>query len=103
MGDFKITSKVKGSVDSVQVCEWSNGRVGRPSDRIVSEEPLEIRVGDFSVSVTMRTPGSDYELALGFLFTEGLMVQKTRFPTCGNRQATAPRILPTLSSSRSKE
>ncbi|MBI2819358.1 MAG: formate dehydrogenase accessory sulfurtransferase FdhD [Acidobacteria bacterium] len=73
-----MSSKVTGSVDSVQVCEWSNGRVSHPSDHIVSEEPLEIRVGDFPVSVTMRTPGSDYELALGFLFSEGLIGPENR-------------------------
>ena len=50
-------------------------------DLVVTEEPLEIRVGhgpehqrkQFSLSVTMRTPGSDEQLSLGFLYTEGLI------------------------------
>jgi FdhD protein len=41
-------------------------------DEIAVEEPLEIRVGGLPVAVTMRTPGHDEELALGFLRSEGI-------------------------------
>jgi FdhD protein len=42
-------------------------------DAVAVEEPLEIRVGGEPLAVTMRTPGHDEELALGFLFGEGLI------------------------------
>jgi FdhD protein len=41
-------------------------------DLVAVEEPLQIRIGDRNIAVTMRTPGNDEELAAGFLFTEGI-------------------------------
>jgi FdhD protein len=61
------------SVDLTQVSEWENGQVRRKEDYLAAEEPLEIRIGKEPLSVTMRTPGHDVELAAGFLFTEGLV------------------------------
>jgi FdhD protein len=48
-------------------------RDGGVSDFVAIEEPLEIRVDGKPLAVTMRTPGNDEELALGFLFGEGLI------------------------------
>jgi FdhD protein len=45
----------------------------RGEDDVAVEEPLEIRVDGEPLAVTMRTPGHDEELALGFLYTEGLI------------------------------
>jgi len=42
-------------------------------DILAVEEPMEIRVGGREVAVTMRTPGDDYELATGFLVSEGVI------------------------------
>ena len=50
------------------------------SDRVAVEEPLEIRIGGEPVAVTMRTPGHDEELALGFCVTEGLAPAAARVP-----------------------
>ncbi|OBI74118.1 formate dehydrogenase accessory sulfurtransferase FdhD [Mycobacterium sp. E740] len=50
----------------------SDNAVDRP-ETLVVEEPLEIRVNGAPITVTMRTPGSDVELAQGFLLTEGII------------------------------
>ncbi len=50
------------------------------ADVVVVEEPLEIRIGGEPVAVTMRTPGHDEELALGFCITEGLRPIAARVP-----------------------
>jgi FdhD protein len=49
-------------------------------DAVAVEEPLEIRINGEPVAVTMRTPGHDEELALGFCLTEGLAPRHARIP-----------------------
>jgi len=49
------------------------GRTSRRDDLLAVEEPLEIRVGRAPLAVTMRTPGHDIDLAVGFLISEGLI------------------------------
>jgi FdhD protein len=61
--------------------------VTRP-ETLVVEEPLEIRVNGAPITVTMRTPGSDIELAQGFLLTEGIIARREDIATvryCGGR------------------
>ena len=70
------------------VTEWQEGKVSRFEDYLVGEEPLEIRIGSSPISITMRTPGHDLELASGFLLTEGVI---TRSCPDGLR-SRAPRI-----------
>ena len=57
--------------------EWiervRGGRRERMRDELAVEEPLEIRVDGTAIAVTMRTPGEDEELAVGFLAGEGLI------------------------------
>jgi FdhD protein len=61
------------SVDVTKVQEWQDGATHQTLDYLVAEEPLEIRLNGIALSVTMRTPGNDLELAAGFLFTEGII------------------------------
>jgi FdhD protein len=53
---------------------------GEAPDVVAVEEPLEIRIGGRPVAVTMRTPGHDEELALGFALSEGLQPTEARLP-----------------------
>ncbi|MDQ2623075.1 MAG: formate dehydrogenase accessory sulfurtransferase FdhD [Actinomycetota bacterium] len=57
----------------------SGSRPVRRRDSVTGEEPLEIQVGGVPLAVTMRTPGSDYELAAGFLVSEGVISRKDDF------------------------
>ena len=63
---------------AVDVVRLPGGRAER--DRVAVEEPLEIRIGGRPVAVTMRTPGHDEELALGFCLSEGLRPAAARLP-----------------------
>lgn len=79
----------------------SGGETAIESDALAVEEPLEIRLGFLdengkpahkSISVTMRTPGDDFELAAGFLFTEGIIDstdQIKQIKHCGVRAETS--------------
>jgi FdhD protein len=61
------------SVESAVVSEWNDGNVRIQNDLLVGEKPLLIQVAGQALTVTMRTPGDDFDLAAGFLFTEGLI------------------------------
>jgi len=66
------------STASVEVLRLPAG--GSERDLLAVEEPLEIRIGGVPVAVTMRTPGHDEELALGFCLSEGLRPDGARLP-----------------------
>ena len=51
----------------------TDGTVTKREDVLAGEEPLEIRVGGRSFTVTMRTPGDDFDLVAGFLVSEGII------------------------------
>jgi FdhD protein len=66
------------SAQAVDVVRLPEGRDDR--DQVAVEEPLEIRIDGRPVAVTMRTPGHDEELALGFCLTEGLRPAAATLP-----------------------
>lgn len=72
------------------ILRWQTGAATEQSDdELAHEEPLEIRVRGRAVSVTMRTPGHDEELAAGFLATEGMIHRREdvlRIEPCGRNE-----------------
>lgn len=60
-------------VGRARVLRYQAGEIREEEDLLAEEEPLEIRVRGRAVTVTMRTPGDDPELAAGFLLTEGMI------------------------------
>jgi FdhD protein len=67
------TQNRQRAVERRTVVRVSDGATTRRPDALAGEEPMEIRVNGAAVSVTMRTPGNDFELALGFCLTEGIV------------------------------
>ena len=84
MADQIPTTRVPGEDDRAEGCtvtRYGSGTSACAADAIAIEEPLELRLAfgkhdkrqEVSLSITMRTPGADSELAVGFLFGEGMI------------------------------
>lgn len=61
------------ALQEFHIWRWQKNRMSRVPDQVVTEEPLEIRLAGEPFQVLMRLPGLEKELALGFLFTEGVI------------------------------
>jgi FdhD protein len=59
--------------ETLLVTTYERGERRRHPDELIAEEPMTVQLDGTTVSTTMRTPGHDYELAVGFCFTEGLL------------------------------
>ena len=81
-----LTHPWAGDPTDGRVVRLRAGAVTARPDTLAVEEPMEIRVGGRPVAVTMRTPGDDFELAAGFLVTEGVIGSARRR---ASRSATA--------------
>jgi len=72
------TEVIRKPTTPARVKAWAGGRWRDRPDRLVTEEPMEIRIDSpghdvRALAVVMRTPGHDFELAVGFCITEGIL------------------------------
>jgi FdhD protein len=86
---------VRRNITRAKVVAMNDGVRSERPDTLATEEPMEIRVQGpgreaISVAVTMRTPGGDFELAAGFLFTEGLIDAREEILTVSYCEDLAP-------------
>jgi FdhD protein len=81
---MSLTKTTDPALATVQLSRIRGSNLAVDTDLVAVEEPLEIRLGcdvagkriHRAISITMRTPGHDLELAVGFLFTEGIIVTR---------------------------
>jgi len=62
----------KPPAPGIRISKWSSGEWSDVPDAVVTEEPLQLMLDGRPLSVVMRTPGEDIELALGLMFAEGI-------------------------------
>ncbi|MCB0970525.1 MAG: formate dehydrogenase accessory sulfurtransferase FdhD [Acidimicrobiales bacterium] len=83
----------RGRTESLLVRKVTDDGSSRAPDQVIVEEPMEIRLDGTRVTTTMRTPGHDYELAVGFCLAEGLLagapVRTVRYCAVGSAADTA--------------
>ncbi len=90
--------------ENISILKVIDGKSATVTDQVAVEEPLEIQIAYSTstgrmqkpVAVTMRTPGNDEELAAGFLFTEGIIKQKSDIANIRTLPSDDNRILVTL-------
>jgi len=71
-------------IHPLSIIRYNHKGLSSADDLVVVEEPMEIRLGygpidvreEEAIAITMRTPGNDFELAVGFLFSEGILRDK---------------------------
>ncbi len=63
-----------GRISNFAITRHDGSRTEALNDSVAVEDPVEIRLGEEPLAVTMRTPGDDSDLVLGFLLTEGILL-----------------------------
>jgi FdhD protein len=90
LGVGSLALMTRGRTVRMLVRRFGGDGPERGPDDLIVEEPMEIRLDDHVVTTTMRTPGHDFELAVGFCFSDGLLAGA---PITGVRYcATAPAV-----------
>jgi FdhD protein len=83
----------RGRTETVLTQRWAAGALTRRPDRLIVEEPLEVHLDGNLVGTTMRTPGHDFELAVGLCHGDGLLagapVLTCRYCATGSAVETA--------------
>lgn len=73
---------MENSIQKINILKYSNRKFEEKEDILAAEEPLEINLisknEERKISITMRTPGFDFQLALGFLFTENILTSNNQ-------------------------
>jgi len=94
-------------VEQVLVTKVSGTERRRQPDELAVEEPMAIELDGVRVTTTMRTPGHDFELAVGFLYTEGLLagapVTEVRYCATGSAVDTGFNIVTVSSGGRAPQ
>jgi len=107
LGYFDCGQMTSGmSVKEVQIQRFLGDTSQLTGDILAIEEPLEIRIAfgkggqreEKALSITMRTPGSDEDLALGFLFTEGIINRRSdilsvKYPAAALRESSRENVI----------
>ncbi len=91
-GPVTLASMPRGRTATVLVTRWGEGGGARRPDDLIVEEPLEVRLDGTVVGTTMRTPGHDFELAVGLCHGDGLLggarVRLARYCSTGSASET---------------
>ena len=97
----------RGRTVSALVRRHDDGESSRGPDHLVVEEPLEVRLDGERVATTMRTPGDDFELAVGFCHTDGLLggaaVRQVRYCATGSAVETGFNVVSVDTGGRAPE
>ena len=106
-GPGTVSGMARGRSVSVLVDRHDADGATRRPDELVVEEPMEIRLDGHLVTTTMRTPGHDYELAVGFCFSDGLLggapVRQVRYCATGTASETAFNVVTVETGGRAPE
>jgi len=97
----------RGRSEKVLSRRYDGDSLRRTPDEVVVEEPMAIHLDDTLVATTMRTPGHDFELAVGFCHTEGLLggapVESCRYCATGSAVETGFNVVSVDTGGRAPE